>query len=93
MEANTETTPTITELEEAEGPHNMTVVYTDGSCIRNGDDDAEAGSGIWFGSSDTRNAGAKVPGLKQSNQTGKIYAVQLAATTMMEGILHIKSDS
>ena len=31
------------------------IVYTDGSCVGNGTDDARAGSGIWYGSNDPRN--------------------------------------
>ena len=32
------------------------VVYTDGSCIDNGTDEAWAGSGVWYGDNDPRNA-------------------------------------
>jgi len=35
------------ELEPPEGV--KCIVYTDGSCLNNGDEDAVAGSGVWFG--------------------------------------------
>ncbi|KAI0348933.1 hypothetical protein OH77DRAFT_1491284, partial [Trametes cingulata] len=49
-----------------------TEVYTDGSCLENGMDDARAGSGIWFRLGDARNAGVRVPGSVQSNQSGEV---------------------
>jgi len=70
------------------------VVYTDGSCINNGQEDAQAGSGIWYGENDPRNKALKVPGKAQSNQTGELYAVlHVARTTPKEIPLLIKSDS
>ncbi|KAF9783300.1 hypothetical protein BJ322DRAFT_1069957 [Thelephora terrestris] len=51
------------------------VVYTDGSCINNGTDDAIAGSGVWYGPQDTRNLAIRVPGKKQSNQVGELLAI------------------
>jgi len=70
------------------------VVYTDGSCINNGQEDAQAGSGIWYGENNPRNKALKVPGKAQSNQTGELYAVlHVARTTPKEIPLLIKSDS
>lgn len=37
-------------------------VYTDGSCEKNGDDDAKAGAGVFYGDDDHRNASLSVPG-------------------------------
>ncbi|KAH9859091.1 hypothetical protein C2E23DRAFT_910558, partial [Lenzites betulinus] len=54
-------------------------VYTDGSCIQNGEENASAGAGVYFGHGDCRNAAERVPGEKQSNQAGEVYAVALAA--------------
>ena len=46
-------------------------IYTDGSCMNNGRADARAGSGVWFGAGDDRNASERVLGDAQSNQTGE----------------------
>ncbi|KAI0664064.1 hypothetical protein C8Q70DRAFT_898377, partial [Cubamyces menziesii] len=53
-------------------------LYTDGSCTRNGKEDARAGSGMWIGANDPRNRAARVPHNNQTNQTGELYAVLLA---------------
>lgn len=74
-------------------PLNKTLVYTNGSYVKNGDDDAKAGSRVWFGRQDQRNISAKVPGITHSNQTGEVYAIQCAAQAEQHRILHIKSDS
>lgn len=49
-------------------------VYTDGSCINNGSDDAIAGYGIFFGDDDPRNVSKRVKG-KQSNNTAELTAI------------------
>src|SRR5438876_8798310 len=57
-------------------------------------EDAQAGSGIWYGENDLRNKALKMPGKTQSNQTSELYAVlQVARTTPKETPLMIKSDS
>ena len=69
-------------------------VYTDGSCINNGSEDATAGSGIWYGDEDNRNKAFRVSGPVQSNQTGELMAVLEAIKQTPEYIpLLIKSDS
>ena len=69
-------------------------VYTDGSCINNGDENATAGSGIWFGEGDPRNKAFRVPGPIQSNQTGELMAILGAIKQTPEHIpMIIKSDS
>lgn len=70
-------------------------IYTDGSCIHNGDANAQAGSGIWFGQDDERNKSIRVPEtMPQTNQTGEVLAIWYAAsTTPLSAPLHIKSDS
>ena len=70
------------------------VVYTDGSCINNGTEEAKAGGGVWFDHGDPRNAAFRVPGNKQSNQTGEILAI-LHAVKLTHGNqpLRICSDS
>ena len=55
-----------------------TTVYTDRVCINNGDEDAAAGLGIWYGEEDVRNLSMRVPIPQQSNQTGELMAVLLA---------------
>ncbi|EIM86442.1 uncharacterized protein STEHIDRAFT_57307, partial [Stereum hirsutum FP-91666 SS1] len=69
-------------------------VYTDGSCLNNGDDNARAGSGIWFGPDDERNKSLRVPSaMPQTNQTGEVLAIWYIATTApLSAPLHIKSD-
>lgn len=57
-----------------------TTVYTDGSCINNGNLNAKAGSGIWFGTNDRRNKAIRLPpNVTQSNQAGEIVAILVAA--------------
>lgn len=69
-------------------------VYTDGSCMHNGMAGAAAGSGVWFGTGDLRNEGSRVPYDAQSNQTGEIYAVTMAARAVAPfAPLHLVSDS
>ncbi|KAF9783392.1 hypothetical protein BJ322DRAFT_1008493, partial [Thelephora terrestris] len=70
-----ETTPTPqTDLNRAE----KTTVYTDGACNNNGNENAEAGSGIWYGPNDPQNLSVRVPLKNQSNQSGELYAVLMA---------------
>ncbi|KAI0686285.1 ribonuclease H-like protein, partial [Cytidiella melzeri] len=69
-------------------------IYTDGSCINNGDFNARAGAGVWYGLNDARNLSIRVPGPIQTNQVGEILAVQQAAArTPPFALLHIVSDS
>ena len=73
--------------------HEEIEVYTDGSCEGNGDEDAKAGSGLWYGTDDPRNKSLKVPGDK-TNQTAELYAVEAA----LDGAppfapLHVVTDS
>jgi ribonuclease HI/exonuclease III len=69
-------------------------VYTDGSCTGNGTDEAIAGSGVWYSPNDPRNMAIRVPGKKQSNQVGELFAI-LNAIKNAPGNqpLRIKSDS
>ncbi|TFK32733.1 ribonuclease H-like domain-containing protein [Crucibulum laeve] len=69
-------------------------IYTDGSCSKNGKLDATAGAGIWFGENHPQNTAARVPGSNQSNQTGEIMAISIAAQKAShERNIHIKTDS
>ncbi|KAI0656997.1 hypothetical protein C8Q70DRAFT_887487, partial [Cubamyces menziesii] len=68
-------------------------VYTDGSCTNNGKGNARAGSGIWFGEGDPRNASERVPGSDQTNHTGEFHAVVMAHKAVPPFVpMHIVSD-
>ena len=70
------------------------IVYTDGACNNNGDENAQAGSGIWYGEGDIRNRALRVPGPTQTNQTGELYAILVVIkTTPQNRQMLIKSDS
>ena len=70
------------------------IVYTDGSCINNGETTARAGCGIWYKDGDPRNNSFRVPGPDQSNQTGELHAIIHALkTTPPDRALTIKTDS
>ena len=56
-----------------------TIVYTDGSGSNNGDADAKAGSGAWFGRDDPRNSATRTPGPSQSNQAAEVLEIVKAA--------------
>ncbi|KAH9858723.1 hypothetical protein C2E23DRAFT_690227, partial [Lenzites betulinus] len=62
-------------------PEEAVDAYTDGSCLKNGYESAQAGAGVWFGQDDPRNTAARVPGLSQTNQAGEAYACLLAANS------------
>jgi len=49
-------------------------IYTDGSCMNNGKENAIAGFGIYFGPVDPRNVSQRVEG-KQSNQIAELTAI------------------
>ncbi|KAJ8587399.1 hypothetical protein M405DRAFT_703302, partial [Rhizopogon salebrosus TDB-379] len=53
-------------------------VYTDGSCIMNGKEDAKCGSGIWISENHPLNKSVRIPGPSQSNQVGEIAAILIA---------------
>ncbi|KAI0667435.1 hypothetical protein C8Q78DRAFT_930355, partial [Trametes maxima] len=68
-------------------------VFTDGSCVKNGLDGASAGSGIWFGDGDARNASERVPYETQTNQVAEIHAITMAGEKVPPfAPLHIVSD-
>jgi len=76
------------------GDMDTITVYTDGSCIKNGEENAQAGSGIWYGRNNPNNKALKVPGPDQSNQMGELYAVlQVIKSTLLHILLLIKSHS
>jgi ribonuclease HI len=50
-------------------------VWTDGSCLNLGKQDAKAAYGIYWGKKDPRNISARLPGKLQTNNRAEIYAV------------------
>ncbi len=58
-------------------------ISTDGSCLRNGERNAQAGAGVYVEENQTLNQSLRLPDwIEQSNQTGEIVAALLAATTV-----------
>ncbi|KAF8868992.1 RnaseH-domain-containing protein [Infundibulicybe gibba] len=72
-----------------------TTIYTDGSCINNGDENAQAGSGVWYAPEDARNRAHRLPKtIQQSNNAGEAAAVLIAVQNKDENTnLLIKTDS
>ncbi|KAI0338441.1 ribonuclease H-like protein [Trametopsis cervina] len=69
-------------------------VYTDGSCIHNGAEEARAGAGVWFGHNHPLNASIRVTNHQQSNQTGELLAILHALQTVpLVTPIRIISDS
>jgi ribonuclease HI len=70
-------------------------VYTDGSCFRNGDYDARAGSGIHFPQGQSEDKTIRLPdSVGQSNQSGELVAVLEALRQIKRSTpVCIKSDS
>ncbi|KAJ3714409.1 hypothetical protein C8R42DRAFT_632817, partial [Lentinula raphanica] len=71
------------------------IVYTDGSCINNGNEDARAGAGIFCPSNEDLNWAIRLPeGIPQTNQSGEILSIMEAAKTVqINSNLRIFSDS
>ena len=60
-------------------------VYTDGACSRNGQPNAKAGLGVYFGDDDYRNYGARIGG-KQTNNRAEVMAILSAADILYREI-------
>ncbi|TFK89514.1 ribonuclease H-like protein [Polyporus arcularius HHB13444] len=57
-------------------------IATDGSCLRNGERDAQAGAGIFVATDHVLNQARRLPSdLDQSNQTGEVVATLIASTS------------
>ena len=81
-------------IRTAAPPNRPTTVYTDGACMNNGDENASAGIGVWYGDEDPRNLSMRVPIAAQSNQTGELMAVLMATRNHpLNEDLRILSDS
>ena len=69
-------------------------VYTDGSCLQNGSNNARSGGGVWFSNGHPLNRVICVPGWDQSNQAGEIAAVVVALQSVpWDADLTIITDS
>lgn len=64
------------------------IVYTDGSCLNNGKENAMASYGVWFGDDNPLNRNGRVPG-NQTNQRAELYAILSALRILkINGLLH-----
>jgi len=61
----------------------FTQVYTDGSCLNNGKEDARAGVGIWWGQDHAMNLSQRVVGKRQTSNGAEIQAASLAIRQAM----------
>jgi ribonuclease HI len=50
-------------------------VFTDGACPSNGQKNAIAGVGVWFGNEDPRNISERLPPGPQTNNRAELWAV------------------
>lgn len=53
-------------------------IFTDGSALGNGQKDAAAGVGVYFGPNDPRNVSERLEGPEQTNQRAELQAIVLA---------------
>ncbi|EJD45853.1 ribonuclease H-like protein, partial [Auricularia subglabra TFB-10046 SS5] len=69
-------------------------VYTDGSCVNPGKDDAAAGIGVYWGPGSMLNIAERLPGVAQTNNRAELFAI-LRALEIADPVrgLHIFSDS
>ncbi|MCJ1403192.1 hypothetical protein MMC11_006415 [Xylographa trunciseda] len=69
---------------QAIGPttDHMLRVHTDGSSLRNGQEGAFAGVGVFFGPNDDRNLSEALPGPRQTNQRAELTAILRALDTI-----------
>ncbi|KAJ3049875.1 hypothetical protein HK097_009139 [Rhizophlyctis rosea] len=69
-------------------------VYTDGSCIGNGQMGARAGIGVWYGPNDDRNIFERLPGNNQTNNRAEVLAaIRAIESAPPNRFLTIHSDS
>jgi len=76
-------------------PLHNTIIFTNRSCLLNGNTRAQAGIGVWFGPNNPRNKATPVgKNISQSNNTGELLTIHKALTlTPNTNCLHIKTDS
>ena len=70
-------------------------IYTDGSCRNNGETDASAGFGLWYGPNNPKNIGLRVhPDAPQTNNIAEMPAIHHSTSSNPPNHrLHIKTDS
>ncbi|KAH7909427.1 hypothetical protein BJ138DRAFT_1010851, partial [Hygrophoropsis aurantiaca] len=69
------------------------IVYTDGSCINNGKDDAKCGAGIWIDDNHPLNRSIRIKFKNQSNQIGELVAILVTLQTINPATtITIKTD-
>lgn len=70
-------------------------MYTDGAALQNGDENAQAGSGLWYGQNDPRNAAIRLPDtIEQTNNAGEAVAIlEAVRRAPKNSLLRIRSDS
>ena len=73
----------------------LLIIYTDGSCSQNGQRNAYAGYGVYYGPGDTRNVALPLPAhLTQSNQRAELCAILCALEEIpRKQDVQIRSDS
>ncbi len=70
---------------------NAMTVATDGSCLQNGQTNAQAGAGVYFGPDHPMNLSVRLPpDILQSNQTGEAVATLLATRTAASDVTLIE---
>jgi ribonuclease HI len=75
-------------------PEEEITVFTVGSCLENGTEEARAGSGVWYGPEHVDNVSLRIPGENQSNQVAELVAILHALKKAAPfAALHINSDS
>ena len=69
-------------------------MFTDGSCLHNGQHNVICGAGVWVANNYPLNRAIRVPGPEQSNQTGEIVAIVVALQIALKSAdLTIITDS
>ncbi|KAF5352050.1 hypothetical protein D9758_009406 [Tetrapyrgos nigripes] len=88
----------IRKVNAAEGPD--TIIATDGSCMNNGQEDATAGAGVFYGRNDARNKSIRLPrrienrNIIQSNQTAELVAAMEAPEAITKNTqMSLETDS
>ncbi|KAG6880453.1 hypothetical protein C0992_000055 [Termitomyces sp. T32_za158] len=77
-----------------ENPSTITI-FTDGSCLKDGQDRTAAGTGIWFGHDNPRNRAIRIPPyIAQTNNMGEAIAVLEAVRSVPKNqSIIVMSDS
>ncbi|KAJ7726422.1 hypothetical protein B0H14DRAFT_2171849, partial [Mycena olivaceomarginata] len=69
----------VPDMRLADGYATEEIIATDGSCFKNGYEDAAAGAGIYYLEDDPKNQAIRLPPtLEQTNQTGEMVALKEA---------------